>query len=86
MYFKLSFMMAVIMLTLIRWAQTTDNEIDTGLETPCTCGIFLSGQFKWNSKDQPTGNAALQQELDRSFTKGPIGIRQCTNKCLETVS
>lgn len=64
-----------------------DNKIqsDSG-PTPCTCGIFLSGQFKKGSKDQPKGVPVLTQEMDTPFMNNAIGNRQCINKCLELVS
>lgn len=64
-----------------------DNKIqsDSG-STPCTCGIFLSGQFKKGSKEQPKGVPVLTQEMDTPFMNNAIGNRQCINKCLELVS
>jgi len=53
---------------------------------PCSCGIFLNGQFRRASLEQPRGNAALLQELVEPYPCTPIGDKQCTNKCLETVS
>lgn len=53
--------------------------------TPCTCGVFLSGQFKKGSKDQPKGVPVLTQEMDIPFLNNAVGTRQCTNKCLELV-
>lgn len=52
---------------------------------PCTCGVFLSGQFKKGSKDQPKGVPVLTQETDTPFMNNAMGSRQCTNKCLELV-
>lgn len=52
---------------------------------PCTCGVFLSGQFKKGSKDQPKGVPVLTQETDTPFMNNAMGNRQCTNKCLELV-
>lgn len=52
---------------------------------PCTCGVFLSGQFKKGSKKQPKGMPVLTQEMDTSFMNNAVGNRQCTNKCLELV-
>lgn len=51
----------------------------------CTCGVFLSGQFKKGSQQPPIGNAVLLQELSDSLVCGPIGEKQCVNKCLESV-
>ncbi|CAH0557826.1 unnamed protein product [Brassicogethes aeneus] len=52
---------------------------------PCTCGVFLTGQFKKGSKDQPKGSPVLTQEMDNSFMNNSVGTRQCTNKCLEVI-
>ncbi|KAJ3653537.1 hypothetical protein Zmor_012784 [Zophobas morio] len=52
---------------------------------PCTCGVFLSGQFKKGSKEQPKGVPVLTQEMDTPFMNNAMGNRQCTNKCLEMV-
>lgn len=64
-----------------------DNKIrpDSG-PTPCICGIFLSGQFKKGSKEQPKGVPVLTQEMDTPFMNNSMGNRQCINKCLELVS
>ncbi|KAJ3653538.1 hypothetical protein Zmor_012784 [Zophobas morio] len=52
---------------------------------PCTCGVFLSGQFKKGSKEQPKGVPVLTQEMDTPFMNNAMGNRQCTNKCLEMI-
>ncbi|KAG5884342.1 hypothetical protein JTB14_024421 [Gonioctena quinquepunctata] len=52
---------------------------------PCTCGVFLSGQFKKGSKQQPKGLPLLTQEMDTPFMNNAMGTRQCTNKCLELI-
>lgn len=52
----------------------------------CICGIFLSGQFKKGSKEQPTGNPALIHDQPGSFPCTALGNRLCVNKCLDTVS
>lgn len=54
-------------------------------QTWCTCGVFLSGQFKKGSKEAPEGNAALMHEQDSMYPCTSIGAKQCSNKCLETV-
>lgn len=53
-------------------------------QTWCTCGVFLTGQFK--KGEQPKGYPALMHEQDMQFACSPIGTKQCSNKCLETVS
>lgn len=53
---------------------------------PCTCGVFLSSQFKKGSPEPPKGAPVLRHEQDKVFPCTPLGIRQCQNKCLEAVS
>lgn len=55
-------------------------------QTFCTCGVFLSGQFKKDSNDPPVGHPALMHEQDTAFPCTPIGAKQCSNKCLEMVN
>ena len=58
------------------------------VQTPigCVCGVFLSGQFKKGSKDQPKGNAPLLHKLSNSFACTNIGNKLCTKRCLNIVS
>ncbi|KAJ8918280.1 hypothetical protein NQ315_014150 [Exocentrus adspersus] len=72
------------------WAgnATETNEIrieEAKDPVPCTCGVFLSGQFKKGSKDQPKGVPVLTQEMDTPFSNNAVGNRQCVNKCLELI-
>lgn len=53
-------------------------------QTTCTCGVFLSGQFAKGTR-VPIGNAALLHEQENLYPCTPMGSKQCTNKCLETV-
>lgn len=54
---------------------------------PCTCGVFMSGQFdKGTPNAQPRGNAALMYEQDAVLPCTAQGNKQCTNRCLEMVS
>lgn len=55
-------------------------------QMPCTCGVFLSGQFTKGSKDPPKGNACLLHEQDLMLPCSPQGVKLCTNRCLEMVS
>ncbi|CAD7092722.1 unnamed protein product [Hermetia illucens] len=50
---------------------------------PCTCGVFLSSQFKKGSTEPPKGAPVVRHEQDKVFPCTPLGIRQCQNKCLE---
>lgn len=59
---------------------TDKNEL-----VPCTCGIFLTGQFVKGSHQQPSEGPALLHEHDHTYPCSPIGRRQCANKCLEVV-
>lgn len=55
-------------------------------QIPCSCAVFLSGQFKKGSNEQPIGNPALLYEQNTILQCTLAGNKQCTNKCLETVS
>lgn len=52
----------------------------------CVCAVFLSGQFKKGSKEQPKGYPALLHEHPDPLPCSNIGNRLCTSKCLEAVS
>lgn len=52
----------------------------------CTCGIFLSGQFKKGSSEPPKGNPALLFEKTENFPCTNFGKNQCSYKCVEGVS
>lgn len=54
-------------------------------QTWCTCGVFLTGQFKKGSNEPPKGHAALMHEQDTMYPCTPLGAKSCSNKCLETV-
>lgn len=53
--------------------------------TFCSCAVFLSGQFKKHSNEQPKGLPALTQETDMQYPCNPTGIKMCINKCLESI-
>lgn len=61
-------------------------KLNTVNQTFCTCGVFLSGQFKKGSSEPPVGHPALMHEQDSMFPCTPIGAKQCSNKCLEMVN
>lgn len=67
--------------------QTEQLGQNSTAESPigCVCAIFLSGQFKKNSKEQPKGSPALIHEQIDTFPCTPVGNRLCTNKCLDTI-
>lgn len=52
---------------------------------PCSCAVFLSGQFKKGSNEQPKGVPALIQETDNFYPCNPTGSKMCINKCLESI-
>lgn len=52
---------------------------------PCSCAVFLSGQFKKGSNEQPKGVPALIQETEISYPCNPTGNKMCVNKCLESI-
>lgn len=87
LYFILSAVMGTVFPAL------SDFENDNALRdddkpelVPCTCGIFLSSQFKKGSPDPPEGSPALLQEINKVFACNQVGVRQCQSKCLEAVS
>ncbi|XP_044728148.1 follicle cell protein 3C-1 [Chrysoperla carnea] len=52
---------------------------------PCTCAVFLSGQFTKGSPEQPRGYPALVHEQEMTFACTNLGNKQCTNKCLDII-
>ncbi|VEN64518.1 unnamed protein product [Callosobruchus maculatus] len=61
-----------------------EEDVEEG-PVPCTCGVFLSGQFKKGHKAEPKGEPILMQEMDAPFANNAVGNRQCTSKCIETI-
>jgi len=61
---------------------TNSNEQSVG----CVCAVFLNGQFKKGSKEQPKGYPALLHEYPELLPCGAIGNKLCTSKCLDVVS
>lgn len=53
--------------------------------TPCSCAVFMSGQFKKGSIEQPKGLPALIQETEITYPCTPAGTKMCINKCLESI-
>ncbi|KAK9731862.1 hypothetical protein QE152_g13307 [Popillia japonica] len=78
-----SLLAVIVLISLISKIDAADESND--IPVPCTCGIFLSGQFEKGSKEQPKGLPALTQEVGGTFPKTPLGIKQCTNKCLDAI-
>ncbi|XP_066258752.1 follicle cell protein 3C-1 [Euwallacea similis] len=65
-------------------SEESSMEIDPE-DTPCTCGVFLSSQFKKGSKAQPKGDPVLTQEIETPFMNNAVGNKQCTHRCLEAI-
>lgn len=67
--------------------ELSNNSIDTTATSyPCSCAVFLSGQFKKGTSEQPKGLPALMMhELDGSFACNSVGNKMCINKCLDAV-
>lgn len=63
-----------------------NTTIDTTNMIPCTCGVFLSGQFKKGSPDPPNGDPAFINEIEQVFPCNYAGQKLCQSKCLEAVS
>jgi hypothetical protein len=59
------------------------NAVSDG--SPCSCAVFMSGQFKKGSTEQPKGSPALVQETDIHYPCTPAGNKMCINKCLESI-
>ncbi|KAL3282006.1 hypothetical protein HHI36_005209 [Cryptolaemus montrouzieri] len=84
-----NFLLISLILTVLALCNAADRENNliknVGKPVPCTCGVFLSGQFKKGTKQEPKGVPVLTEEMDRAFENTPVGVRKCTNKCLETI-
>ncbi|XP_058454370.1 follicle cell protein 3C-1 [Malaya genurostris] len=53
---------------------------------PCTCAIFLTGQFnKYNRTEPPRGNPGIQLELMQNYPCNSAGNKQCSNRCLDAI-
>lgn len=72
-------------LTYAKLGITSKREVVNGGQQPCTCGVFLSGQFTKGSSDQPKGLPALVHEQETTYACNALGNKQCTNKCLDAV-
>jgi len=85
----------VMMALCISYSYAKDNSTVTSIKPPtntteqpigCVCAIFLSGQFKKGSKEQPKGYPALEHEYPNPLPCNPVGNKLCINKCLDVVS
>ncbi|XP_052890135.1 follicle cell protein 3C-1 [Anopheles moucheti] len=63
-----------------------DVQRNSASNVPCTCAIFLTGQFnRFNRTEQPKGNPGIQLELMQHFPCTTSGNKQCANKCLDSI-
>lgn len=81
----------VIFLSFVNGHGSENKTTQISTTTPktpigCVCGIFLSGQFKKGSKEQPKGTPVLMHDQPESFPCTTVGNRLCINKCLETIA
>ncbi|KAG8282421.1 hypothetical protein J6590_036387 [Homalodisca vitripennis] len=53
---------------------------------PCTCGIFLTGQFTPGAQIPPSSIPALSFEFDYNLPCSKFGNHQCANNCLQTIA
>jgi len=60
------------------------KEVDPNA-VPCSCAVFLSGQFKKGSSEPPKGLPALIQETEGAYPCTTTGTKMCINKCLESI-
>ncbi|CAO1417443.1 unnamed protein product, partial [Diamesa tonsa] len=72
---------------MIPAVELSNNSIDTTASSyPCSCAVFLSGQFKKGSGEQPKGLPALMMhEIEGSFSCNSVGNKMCINKCLDSI-
>ncbi|XP_053690880.1 follicle cell protein 3C-1 [Sabethes cyaneus] len=74
-----------------RKAKQTDLESNSYVQKsveiePCSCAIFLTGQFnKHNRTEPPRGNPAIQLELMQNFPCNAAGNKLCSNRCLDAI-
>ncbi|XP_011173300.1 follicle cell protein 3C-1 [Solenopsis invicta] len=94
MYLSLMMITLCISYSYAENNSTTENDTVTNIkpaintkEQPigCVCAVFLSGQFKKGSKEQPKGYPALLHEHPDSFSCSISGNKLCINKCLEVI-
>jgi len=67
-------------LNIVKSANSNEQSIG------CVCAVFLNGQFRKGSKEQPKGYPALLHEYPDPLPCSAIGNKLCTSKCLDVVS
>ena len=84
---KQKFAASLSKIEVIPTNELSNNSIDTTASSyPCSCAVFLSGQFKKGSSEQPKGLPALMMhEVEGSFSCNSVGNKMCINKCLDSV-
>lgn len=70
----------------LKKANSTNETTQVNSSIGCFCGVFMGGQFKKGSKEQPKGKPILSQKQSVSSPCNLIGNRICLNSCLSTVS
>ncbi|XP_001851350.2 follicle cell protein 3C-1 [Culex quinquefasciatus] len=72
-------------------ADTSSNALTSAKQPspdtiPCTCAIFLTGQFnRQNRSEPPRGNPGIQMELMQHYPCSAAGNKQCSNRCLDAI-
>ncbi|XP_055605328.1 follicle cell protein 3C-1-like [Uranotaenia lowii] len=66
--------------------QSTSSPTKNEEHLPCSCAIFLTGQFnRHNRTEPPRGNPAIQVELMQNYPCTSTGNKQCSSRCLDTI-
>lgn len=88
MYLTLAMVALCVSYSYVGGNDIVPTTIKTNSSEPigCVCAVFLSGQFKKGSKEQPKGYPALLHEHPDPIPCNVIGNKLCTNKCLDAVS
>lgn len=64
----------------------TNAVVQSSESVPCSCAIFLTGQFnKQNRSEPPRGNPGIQMELMQHYPCSSSGNKQCSNRCLDAI-
>ncbi|XP_062553807.1 follicle cell protein 3C-1 [Armigeres subalbatus] len=67
-------------------ADLESNAVLQSETVPCSCAIFLTGQFnKQNRSEPPRGNPGIQMELLQQYPCTASGNKQCSNRCLDAI-
>ncbi len=76
-YFQLISLLSIFCFALVASQENTN--------VPCNCAVYMSGQFKKGSNEQPKGSPALLNEQDVTFPCTNLGTKLCINKCLDSI-